>query len=283
MKGGVAVLCELFARLGPGGRAALRVDPVVVLYDQEEGPFEQSGLIAVLAARPDLRAASLAICLEPTDLAVQVGCCGSLHATFTFAGRAAHSARPWQGENAVHRAGPLLAHLAERGRREVLFRASPEAAPGGAQSSAAPLELAYYEVLSCTRIEGFTGRNVVPAGCALNLNYRFAPGRTVAEAEAELTALAERFGARCEVTDRAPSGLVALGHPLLRRLASLAGGRIEPKQAWTDVARLGAAGVPAVNFGPGEQAQAHQPGESCPVGPLLSSYQILLRLLQEGA
>jgi succinyl-diaminopimelate desuccinylase len=254
-----------------------------VLYDQEEGPFEQSGLISVLAARPDLRAASLAICLEPTDLAVQVGCCGSLHATFTFAGRAAHSARPWQGENAVHRAGPLLAHLAERGRREVLFRASPEAAPGGAQSSAAPLELAYYEVLSCTRIEGFTGRNVVPAGCALNLNYRFAPGRTVAEAEAELTALAERFGARCEVTDRAPSGLVALGHPLLRRLASLAGGRIEPKQAWTDVARLGAAGVPAVNFGPGEQAQAHQPGESCPVGPLLSSYQILLRLLQEGA
>ncbi|HWE25927.1 MAG TPA: succinyl-diaminopimelate desuccinylase [Myxococcales bacterium] len=263
MKGAIAVMLTLWDRLE---RARLPVELVCVLYDREEGPYEQSGLGPLLEARADLRRAALGLCLEPTDLALQVGCCGSLHATLSFIGRAAHSARPWQGKNAVHETAPLLEHLRGLKPREVAFG-----------------ELTYREVMSVTRIEGFTGRNVVPARCDLNINFRFAPGRTVDQAEGEVRSLAQRFGADCTITDRAPAGPVVLDNPFVRKLRALSGVPVEAKQAWTDVARLGMAGIPAANFGPGEQAQAHQKGESCSEEALERGYLLLQRFLTEAA
>jgi succinyl-diaminopimelate desuccinylase len=262
MKGALAVMIELWRRLD---RAALPVELLLLFYDREEGPIAGNGLVPALTRRPDLRKASLALCLEPTDLALQIGCCGSLHATLVFAGRSAHSARPWQGENAIHKAGALLSHLAALPPREVRIG-----------------ELAWREVMSVTRIEGFTGRNVVPARCELNLNFRFAPGRTVAEAETEVLALAERFGATATVTDRAPSGPAILDNPLLQELRAVTAAPVEPKQAWTDVAQLAALGIPAANFGPGEQSQAHQRGESCGEEALRRGYAMLERFLREA-
>ena len=260
MKGALAVMIELWRSVE---RNELPVELVCVFYDREEGPYETNGLGPLLEARKDLSRAALALCLEPTDLALQLGCCGSMHATFTFHGRSAHSARPWQGENAIHKAAGLLAELQARPPREVRFG-----------------ELTFREVIGVTRIEGFTGRNVVPAKCELNLNFRFAPGKSVEEAAAELEAFAARFGATCAVTDRAPSGPPILDNPLLKRLRELTSVAVEPKQAWTDVARLSLHGIPAANFGPGEQAQAHQKGESCGEAALGKAYDLLVRFLR---
>ena len=125
-----------------------------------------------------------------------------------------------------------------------------------------------------------TGRNVVPAGCDLNVNFRFAPGRTVEDAVAELEDLAAKFGAGCRITDRSPAGPVPLDNPLLARLRSASGVPVEPKQAWTDVARLGLHGIAAANFGPGDQAQAHQRNESCSEQQLLRGYRLLEAFLR---
>jgi succinyl-diaminopimelate desuccinylase len=262
MKAGVAVAMELAERLPQAERGC---DLLLVLYSREEGPYEENELGDLLREVPGLSRASLAICLEPTDGLLQLGCVGSIHATVTFHGRAAHSARPWQGENAVHKAGAFLAHLASLAPRE--------ATSGG---------LTYREVTSVTRVEGGRARNVVPDRCALNVNFRFAPDKTLDAAAAELRGLAERFGGEATLTDLSPAAPSFADHPLVRRLVERTGAGVEPKQAWTDVARLAAHGIPAVNFGPGATSQAHQQGEWVELAAIERCHAQLERWLRAG-
>ena len=258
MKAGLAVAFCLAEDLD---LAALPFELVVVVYDKEEGPHADSGLAPLLAACPWLADLGLAIVAEPTDNVIQVGCVGSIHATLTFCGASAHSARPWHGDNAIHKAGAVLAEL--HGREPVQVEVGGHV---------------FREVMSITRASGGRYRNVVPDRFELNLNYRFAPGRTLQAAQADVEALAAGR-AKVEFTDLSPSGQVPTG-ALYEHFVARAGAKIAPKQAWTDVARLAEAGIPAVNYGPGLTAQAHQPGEYCEIPALVDSYRTLRRVLE---
>lgn len=261
MKGAIAVMMELAQGLD---RKSLPENLVLVLYEREEGPYLESGLGPLFEQLPALSKMAFAIAMEPTDNVVQVGCVGSLHAAVRFTGASAHSARPWQGENAIHKAGPLLAELLLRPRREVCVEGYP-----------------FYEVLSVTKAQGGRARNVVPDLFELNLNYRFAPGKSVQRAQEELL---ELIDGRAEVafSDLAPSGRVCAKNPLFERLLRVSGLPATSKQAWTDVARLSTFGVDAVNFGPGESAQAHQGNESASISALAEAYEKLEQFLQKS-
>ena len=50
--------------------------------------------------------------MEPTDGELHAGCLGNINATWTFSGRSGHSARPWQADNAIHKAAIGIAALA---------------------------------------------------------------------------------------------------------------------------------------------------------------------------
>src|SRR5262249_30821619 len=103
MKGGVAVLLHLASQLAHDPAAA-RHDVTFVLYEGEEVADEFNGLRRLFAERPDLVAGNLAVLLEPTGGWVEAGCQGTIHARATFHGTRSHSARPWMGVNAIHRA-----------------------------------------------------------------------------------------------------------------------------------------------------------------------------------
>ncbi len=247
MKGAIA--CDL-ALLEILDLDAAPFDLAWVLYDREEGPLAENGLMPLIEAAPAIRSVDLALCGEPTDNTVQLGCMGTLQARVTIRGRAAHSARPWHGENAIHAAAPLLAALAARTPRDVVVDG-----------------LVFREVMSATLAQGGHAKNIVPERFELNVNVRFAPGRDDASVDAEVRALVGDR-AEVEIVDRAPAAAPARSHPLVARLLASTGAVVEPKQAWTDVAQLARLGIAAVNFGPGEQSQAHQRGESIGVEAL---------------
>ncbi len=254
MKGGLAVMVHLIEDMGTE-----RI--VGVFYAGEEGALSGNQLAPILDAHPDLIRAEAGIVMEPTNREMHAGCQGSVNARVWFDGEAAHSARPWQGVNAITRAAGFL---------EMMGRLEPELHP---------IEgLPFKEVMSVTRAQGGVANNIIPARFELNVNYRFSPDRTTEEAIARLgdvCSAADGF----EVNDASPAAYPALGHPLFTRLAEAAGSEIGHKQGWTDVAQLAARGVPAINFGPGETALAHKPGESVRIDDLDWAYSALRSVL----
>jgi succinyl-diaminopimelate desuccinylase len=258
MKGGLAVMIHLLedpeVLSGP-------YDVVGVFYDKEEGPSAENGLEDVLNAVGWLADAEFSLVFEPTDLNLELGCNGAMNADIIFTGHAAHSARPWLGENAVTKAGAWLAAMHER---------MPE------RVEIAGLE--YREVFSVTRANGGIADNVLPSKFTMNLNYRFPPVYDLEAAEARLRQVASDAD-EVIITDRAPAGTIPEGNRHLARIEGLVGGARTAKQGWTDVARLTGRGIPAVNFGPGEVAQAHQATESVPIQNLEFVFDVMRRFL----
>lgn len=258
MKSGLALMIDLVEH--DLDRLA-GVDLTLVFYAREEGPFLENELGVVLDGDEELRAVDLAVCLEPSDNKLSLGASGSIHAALIFEGRTAHSARPWQGENAIHKAGPLLGELLTLAPREVTIDG-----------------FLYRTVSSVTAATGGRGKNIVPDLFELNLNHRFSPDTTLPEAQRSIEALVAGR-ARIEWRDLSPSALPHADHPLVVALRDAGVAGVEPKQAWTDVARFASLGVPAVNFGPGENAQAHQRNEWTSIDKLVEGRSILRRWL----
>ena len=246
MKAGVAVQLRLAAEL-----VAPRVDITWMWYDHEEVDADLNGLTRLSRTRPELFAGDFAILGEPSNGEVEGGCNGNLRALVRTTGVRAHSARAWVGENAIHRAAPILARLAEYRPRDVEVEG-----------------LVYREGLNAVRISGGVAGNVIPDACEVEVNYRFAPSRTAEEATQHVHDVFAGF--EVEVVDLAPGARPGLDAPLAQEFVAAVGAEPRPKYGWTDVARFSAMGVPAVNYGPGDPHLAHHDQERVPLAQIVS-------------
>jgi succinyl-diaminopimelate desuccinylase len=264
MKGGLAVMLEI-ADASAGGGIRSDLDVGLVCFGREELPFGESALMSLFDRRPEVRATALAIVMEPTDNALELGCLGNLQATVTFEGEAAHTARPWLGRNAIHAAIAGLGAVADLPIRDVEV--------GG---------LRYREVASVTTIEGGVATNVVPPRATASVNVRYAPGQTPEQAERRLRDLLAQGDTALEIVGNAPPGPVPVGNPLVDRLRAAGDLPVGPKQAWTPVAEFGLAGVDAVNFGPGDPQYAHRDDERIEIAALVRSHDVLRAFLEDA-
>ncbi len=258
MKSGLAVMMSIMERFSNKNS---RFNLVFVFYEKEEGPYNDNGLEPLLTEYDIIQKCDLIFALEPTNNVIQVGCLGTLHASIIFEGKRAHSARPWQGENAIHKAADFLKRLADYGVHEYEFEG-----------------MKYLEVMNATMVEFSGGRNIIPDRFVINVNYRFAPGKSIEQAKEDVIKLVNNE-AKVEFTDLCPSGNVCLYNPILGEFIDRFNIPVEPKQAWTDVARLSLYGIDAVNFGPGDPAQAHQKNEYVPIENVIKSYDMFEKFL----
>jgi succinyl-diaminopimelate desuccinylase len=265
MKGGLAVLLDL-ARSVPEPA----VDATFLFYTCEEVERRHNGLNALLSEAPELLAADAAVLAEPTGGLVEAGCQGTMRVEVAVSGRRAHTARPWAGLNAIHRLAPVLAALEAYLPRPVVL--------DGCE---------YTEQFQAVAVRGGVAGNVVPDRSVITLNFRFAPDRDVAGAEAEVRrllgdALDPALGDTLVVVDAVAGAPPGLDHPLLSALVGATGHPPRAKLGWTDVATLSAAGVPAANFGPGDPLLAHTPDEHVSRAELVAVRDALSRVLVTG-
>ena len=254
------VLLELVRELA-AERVETSFDLALLLFGREELPASESPLPALFDGTPLLREAVLAILLEPTDGTIEAGCVGNLNARLVFHGTSAHSARPWQGENAISKAVAGLREIAACERREAVV--------GG---------LTFYEVLTVTQLHAGIADNVVPDRAVAHLNYRYAPDRTPQSAEAYVRSLVPG-GAELVIAGDSPPARVVTDSPLVRALRAAGELELRPKQAWTNVADFTSRGIDAVNFGPGSTFYTHKRDERVGIASLVRVHETLRRFV----
>lgn len=263
----LALACEAGKAVRGGAFSVLTSDVTWIFYDHEEVAAHLNGLGRVQRNHPDWLAGDLALLGEPTAGHVEGGCNGTLRVIAHFPGRAAHSARAWMGHNAIHAMAPVIMRIAAYGNPVVDIDG-----------------LDFRESLSVVRVWGGAANNVIPEAASMTVNYRFAPSTRASDALAWVRGLFEGTGARIEVDDLCEGALPGAHSPIAERFLAVARSvaaergcelRIGAKVGWTDVARFSQAGVPAMNFGPGDPLLAHTRDEHVPASDIVRVYDTL--------
>lgn len=240
MKGGLAAMIDAVRVAASRGARAGRVI-VAAVVDEE---YASAGADA-LAARWQ---ADAAIVTEPTDMRIGVAHKGFAWIDVETRGRAAHGSRPREGRDAIVAMGRVL------GRLESLDRALQAREPHGLVGTAS---------LHASTITGGQEASSYPARCLLTMERRLVSKESGEDAVREVRSILERLAADdrefegdARLRFWRPAYAIPVEHPLVRRVerALAACGRPAEHAGlsyWTDAAILGAAGVPAVLFGPG--------------------------------
>ena len=258
MKGGIAVMIEL-ARWAADGDRAARPRVPLLRPRGAAGRGERRSRACSPRRRSCSSPTSSSCSSRPTTRSTPGASAISTRRS-SFHGESAHSARPWQGVNAID--------LAVRGSRRSSRRAPLEVEVGG---------LTFVEVLSATRIHGGIASNVIPDRVEVGLNYRYAPNRTPDEAEARLR---ELVGAdELEITSNSPPAHVATDSPLV---AAPPRGRAISRSSRSRRGRRSrsspAQGLDAVNLGPGATRYAHKRDEQVEIAELERCFETLAAL-----
>jgi len=254
MKSGLASMLKTIYEL-ESGTVEPKYNVTFIFYEREEGPIPNG--INTLLEKGHLSKINFAYILEPTDGNYSVGCLGSLAVKKEIKGLSAHSANPKTGKNALDEAFAIYKKINTLDRSICSIQKIDE--------------YEFYETVNITSLNTSNAFNVLPPKAEMMVNFRFSPLRSTEEARILLYSCIGEDG----VTMIDEVGSCYIGSDNKKYL--LPGIESEIMQAWTDIAQLNEAGIPAINFGPGSIKYAHKPDERITIAELKEFYISLIR------
>ena len=268
MKGGLAALllaAQAVAAACAATHTPLRGDLIVAATADEE-----AGMRGARSITDSLAPIQAVIVAEPTANTLGLAERGVLWLELTTYGKTAHGSMPELGRNAILMMTALLAEL-----------------------QGLPIPFTHHAVLgdfslSINTIAGGLKTNVVPDRCVVTMDLRTVPGQDHAAIVeqvngliARLQARGEGFSAGLQVLYDLPSVTTDPQNAAVRRFAEAAlaatGRPLETcsvRFATEASIYVPALGVPAIIYGPGDPALAHQPDEHVPIAQLVEAARV---------
>jgi acetylornithine deacetylase/succinyl-diaminopimelate desuccinylase-like protein len=215
------------------------------------------------------------IVAEPTQLSPIHGHKGGVALRIEALGKAAHSALPDLGANAIEAIAPVIEALRHEHERLQTIAGTTELGQG---------------TLSVTLIEGGTGGNVIPASCTIVATRRIVPGEDSTEVYRQLAAIAADA---CPLPTRiqpvyppADDGRIGSDAfyqtsdtPLVESLATWAGTTPKVAPFGTNALRYSGFANQMAVFGPGAIDDAHQATECVAIDDLVTLAEVYTRWL----
>lgn len=188
--------------------------------------------------------AQLVICSEPTDLGIGVQAKGILQFDLVIKGSAAHSSRPWEGDNAITKALDIHQRLLNL--------------PFAKASS----ELYACPSINLAKISGGDVYNKVPDTCVMSYDIRYLPSQSKADIIQQIEALTHT---QLDIHLTGPPVTNDLNHPDFKLLQQYilkhspeSTAHMFGQHGFADTRYYSAKGIPAIEFGP---SGAHWHGE----------------------
>lgn len=256
MKGSAAVMLKLLADLN----ARSERPDVGFMFTTDE---EIGGLDGVGALLNEGWRSEIFISLEPTELDICYVQKGMMRLVIGIPGRAAHGARPWQGENPLAALGNGLVALAQ---------AFPVPAPDSWATTVTP-----------TIVQAGNSENRIPETATLLLDVRY----TEADDPADVRARVQHCFPAATVTGEPIAGGMLYTNPADRyvqqlqhciRAATGHDARLYREHYGSDARFFASAGMPAVCFGP-RGANMHADDEYVEIDSLEQVYAALHRFV----
>jgi acetylornithine deacetylase len=260
MKGSAAAIMTAAAEVA---RAGCRGRLLVALVSDEE--------YASIGAQDFVRRRRADGCIltEPSEGRLILGHKGFVWAEIVTRGRSAHGSRWDLGVSAIGKMGPIIAALERFDREELRRRVHPLLGPASQH---------------CALIQGGTGLSTYSAECRLQVERRTLPGETPEQVLAELRNLVASEAEVILTLERPPllcDPEAPVARCLREAVVQVAG--TPPEEGgvayWMDAALFAAAGIPAVNYGPGG-AGAHEAVEWVDLDSVVTCARILVEAAQ---